>query len=335
MFAGAAADRVNRRTLLMIAFLTQTVLAFIMATLIATGSIQLLVIIPITFLMGCVSTFDTAARQALVVDIAGHEDAMASLSMSTVALRVMGVVGGGIAGWLIGYGTELPYYVMSLSYLTGFFMLLSIRGVAKREGSKRSVFGGVADTFRILRDNPNILALAILATLCEVFGWSYSVVLPVYARDILDVGSVGLGMLNSAQAIGGLAGAFFLASLGNFKYKGKLTLGIFLAFGLLLIAFSHTPWYFLSLALVVGIGAVMAGFNAMQHTLLQLNVGEEQRGKAMGIWLLSIGSMPLGSLIIGAVADAIGAPLAVLINGLAIIVIFIAMLIFAPSLRKM
>ncbi|MFC2034087.1 MFS transporter, partial [Chloroflexota bacterium] len=122
--------------------------------------------------------------------------------------------------------------------------------------------------------------------------------------------------------------------LGNYKRKGWLMLFIFLTFGIFLILFSQSSWYLASLILMSGIGIMATGFDTMQHTLLQLNVNEEQRGRAMGIWMICIGVTPFGSMIVGALATYFGVQLALSINGIAIIATFVIIALFVPRIRK-
>ena len=169
---------------------------------------------------------------------------------------------------------------------------------------------------------------------CEILGFSYMVILPVFARDVLQVGALGLGTFSTATSVGGLLAGLALASLGNYKHKGRLMLGIFLSFGVFLILFSQSPWYPVSLVLIMMVGAMAAGMDAMGHTILLLNVAEEQRGRAMGVWMTAIGFGPIGSITIGAVASVLGAPLAVTINGSLMLVAFFVLLFLTPRLRR-
>ncbi|MFC2033787.1 MFS transporter [Chloroflexota bacterium] len=336
LVAGAVADRVSRKLILITGFIIMMVCSLLMGILITTELLQLWHALLITFLMGIVMTFDTAARASFVIDIVGQEDAMSALSMNAVAMRIMGVVGGGIAGIVIEvYGLDWPFYIMVISYLIGTILLSLIRGVVRVGNPElQSVRENFIEGIKILGKNRIILILAIMAVVCEIFGFSFFVVLPIFARDILNTGAFGLGMLNSVNSVGGLVGVLILASLGNYKYKGRLILGIFLLFGIFLILFGQSPWYWSSLVLMGVVGMMAAGFDAMQHTMLQLNVEEEQRGRAMGIWMLSIGAMPLGSLMIGAVANVIGAQMAVTINGAVLIGLFLIVVAFVPRLRN-
>jgi MFS family permease len=198
----------------------------------------------------------------------------------------------------------------------------------------QSFWHNFIEVLKIIRNNRIVLTLAIMAIICEIFGFSFLALLPIFARDVLEAGALGLGWLNTTQSAGALIGALFLASLGNYTHKGRLILGIFLLFGTFLIVFSQSSWYPGSLLLMVVIGAMASSFDAMQHTLLQLNVLEEQRGRAMGIWMLSIGFGPIGFALTGTMSAYLSAQLAITINGLAIILAFFILLITVPRLSR-
>lgn len=336
MIAGAVADKVDRRKLLIGAFITLAVCAFTMGVLISKGWIELWHVLLLTFIIGSISTFDFVARQALVVDIVGTEDTMSAISMNAVAMRVMGVFGGAAAGMIIElFGVAWPFYIMAICYVLGIVIFLFIRGVVRRFSlEQQSIWGGFVEGLQIIRKNQIVLVLVVMAIVCEFFGFSHMVVLPIFARDILNVGAAGLGMLSAVQSGGALLAALALASLGNYKHKGRLILGFFLFFGVFLVLFAQSPWYLVSLLLMGMIGAMAAAFDAMQHTMLQLNVADEQRGRAMGAWQLSIGFGVAAYMLIGALATLLGAPLTLSIYGIAIVAVFIILAVFVPRLRR-
>ncbi len=336
VFAGAVADKIDRRKLLIFTFIMLAAYAFLMGILISKAWIQVSYILLITFIIGSIMTFNMTATQAFVVDIVGPEDAMSALSMNAAAMRITGIFGGAAAGWVIKLlGVDWCFYIMGISYLLGIILLLFIRGVVMKAAPKRqSIRANFMEGLQIIRTNQIVLTLMVISIICEVLGFSYQVVLPIFARDILKVGAVGLGMLITTQSVGALIGVLFLASLGDYKHKGRLILGIFLFFGVFLVLFSQSPWYLVSLFLIGVVGAVAAAFDTMQHTLLQLNVTDEQRGRAMGIWMLSIGFMSVGSIAIGAIAALIGAQLAISINGVVIIVAFVILSMSVSRLKR-
>jgi MFS family permease len=174
----------------------------------------------------------------------------------------------------------------------------------------------------------------MMSILCEVLGFSYQTLLPVFARDLLKAGASGLGTMTALRSVGGVVAVLILASLGKYRRKGRLILGIFLVFGVSLMLLAQSRWYPMSLIFCVSIGAMAAAFDSMQHTMLQINVPDKQRGRAMGIWLLSIGFGPLGSLATGALADLIGPRFALNLNGLLMVVAFMLLRWKAQKLQN-
>ncbi len=336
IIAGTIADKVDRRRLLVLTFILLAVCTFLLGLLTSKGVIQLWHIFLITFIMGSIQTFDITTRQAFVFDIVGPEEAMNAIAMNAAAMRFMGIFGGAVAGVVIElFGLAWCFYIIVIAYLLGIMALFYIRGaVRKTSSAQQSVWGNFVEGLKLLGKNQIVLILAVMAIICEILGFSYMVVLPIFARDILNVGVVGLGMLTASASIGGLLAALVLASLGNYKHKGWLILGIFLTFGVFLVLFSQSPWYLVSLIFVGIVGGMAVAMDTMEHTMLQLNVTDEQRGRAMGVWVLSIGFGPVGYVAIGAITTLIGAQLALSINGIAIVAIFFALVVFVPRLRR-
>ena len=334
--SGAVSDRIDRRILLIATCSMLALCSFLLGILTSSEDIPLWNYFLFAALMGSTIAFDMPSRQAFVFDIVGKGDAMSAISMNGVALRIMGVFGGLLAGVTIQYlGIYWCFYFMSIGYLIGLLAIVCIRGLKINTDSiNQSFWQNLAEVLKIIRNNRIILALAIMAIICEIFGFSFLALLPIFARDILKAGALGLGWLNTTQSAGALMGALFLASLGNYIHKGRLILGIFLLFGIFLIVFSQSSWYPGSLFLMVVIGAMASSFDAMQHTLLQLNVIEKQRGRAMGIWMLSIGFGPFGFALTGTMSAYLGAQLAITINGLAIIFAFFILLVTPHRLAR-
>jgi MFS family permease len=336
MLAGSVADKVDRKKLLIVTFFLCSACGFLLGYLIMQDWIQVWHVLIITFIWGSISTFDGPARQAFVVDIVGREGAMSGISINSVGRRVIDIFGGVTAGFIIDlFGIEWPFFLMAGSYIMAIGIIVFIRGVKQQVGAKeQTLWSNFVEGIQIVLKNKIVLALMVMAATCEMFGFSYSVLLPVFARDILDVGAVGLGMFSTARSIGGLVAGLTLASLGDFKYKGRLMLSLFFFFGVSLIIFAQSSSYLLSLFLIGVVGVTAAGHDAMQHILLQLNVTEEQRGRSMGLWQLSIGFGLLGSMTLGAIAEALGAPIAQSIFGVAMIIVFFILVLTIPKLSK-
>jgi len=336
MLAGAVADRVDRKRLQIVTLSLFAVCGFALGYLIQRDLVQLWHVLLITFIWSSIRAFDGPARQAFLVDLVGREGAMSGISLNAVGMRGIGIVAGAAAGVVIEvFGLEWPFYVITAVNVLAIVMTASIRDVEKRITSKaQSIWGNLVEGIHIVLENRVVLALMVMAATCEMFGFSHSALLPVFARDVLKVGAVGLGMFNTVLAVGGLVAGLALASLGDYKYKGKVILGIFLAFGVALIVFANSTIYPASLVILGVVGVTAAGHDAMQHILLQLNVSEDQRGRAMGIWQLSIGFGVLGSVTLGILAERLGAPLAQSIFGAVMVIIFCVLMLLVPRLRK-
>jgi MFS family permease len=267
----------------------------------------------------------------------GRVNAMNGISLNAVGMRGIGIVGGAMAGLLIDlFGKEWPFFVLAGLFIVSIILVSLIKGVESiREAQQLSIWRNLSDGVQIVMKNRVVLALMLMAATCEMFGFSFPVLVPVFARDILEVGAVGNGMLNAFRSGGGLLAGLALASLGDFKHKGKLLMAMFLIFGVGLILYANAPIYALALIFIGVVGISAAGHDAMSQILLQLNVDEEQRGRAMGIWQLSIGFGVVGSMTLGTLAEAYGAIFAQSLFGGVMMVIVCLMYVTVPRLKEL
>jgi MFS family permease len=336
LLAGTIADRLDRRRLLIGALLAKAALAVSMGLLVSRGSAELWHVLVFTFVTSSISTFVITARQALIVDIVGPEEAMSAISLSALAKRSMGVIGSAVSGILIALlDLYWLFYILAASLMLGCLVIPFIRAVPdSRQANSQSVRASFFEGLKVIRENHIVFTLVLMAILGEILGFSYQTLLPVFARDILNAGATGLGTMTALRSVGGVIAVVALASLGNYRGKGRLIHGIFLLFGISLVLLAQSRWFGLSLVICVSVGAMAAAFDSMQHTMLQLSVSGHQRGRAMGIWLLSIGFGPLGSLATGALADLIGPRIALSINGLLMVLAFLIFRLKAHKLRN-
>jgi len=336
VLAGSVVDRIDRKKLLVSVFCIRGFCALILGILVTADLVQLWHILLIALINGSAMVFSLPTHQTFAVDIVGSEGAMNAISINAVGMRVIGVFGGTVAGLIIRFfGIDWPFYIMTVSCVIGILIISQIRGV-ERTGTieQKSTWKTYIEGLKLVTTNQVVLMVMLMTVICEILGFSHMVVLPVFARDVLSVGALGLGMFSTAASIGGLTGGLTLAFLGNYKYKGRLYLGVFLSFGISLILFSQSQWFPVSLVFIALIGIMASGMDAVGHTILILSVPENQRGRAMGVWMMSIGFGPIGSITIGAVASALGAPTAVTINGSLIIFAFCILLFFVPRIRR-
>jgi len=287
--------------------------------------------------MGSVLAFTMPARHAYTYDIVGPAQALNGLALSGLSQRIGAMVGALVAGAIIAIaGIEVQYMAIAASYAlaAGVLVLTRHSGQAAIRVPE-SVGRNLVGSFRLLRDNRTLLILMGLAAITEVFGWTHQSLLPVFARDILGIGAVGLGVMGACRQGGGVIGLLLLAGLGDYRHKGLLMFIVAGAFGAGLMSFSIGGSVVAFAIILVVANACASVADTLYKTLMQSNVTNEQRGRAMGSWVLSIGAAPVGHLGVGALAGALGAPGALLVNGSILLGISILAALGLPGIRRL
>ena len=334
--AGTIADRADRRRqLLMVAGGAFSLMA-LLGWLVGAGTIRIWQVIAMSFAAGCVQVFDTPARQALVLDTTSRAAAPNAMALNALAARLSGALGALGAGALIPLiGVAHCYFVIAVGYALMAALLTALR---VPQGSRVPVihppFGrALRDAARLITVVPAVRTLIISGIACEVFAFSYGSALPVVARDVLRAGPEGLGTLNAAVSIGGTVALLLLSMLAGRVRREPLIGVIFVTYGLSLMVLASTHDLRIAAAILVVTGICAGSFDVLQQTLIQMAVPEEQRGRAVGIWVLGVGSAPVGNLEMGALIATLGAPSALLINGALAVASAATLLVRSPGYR--
>ncbi len=186
------------------------------------------------------------------------------------------------------------------------------------------MFRQLSEGLGYIRSDRAIWGILLLIAVPSIAARPYTQMMPVFARDILGLGATGFGVLMAASGIGALAGALVVASLGSFSRRGWLLVLVTIALGVSLLAFSQSTWIVASLALVVIVGGTSTLMMSLANTLLQGIVPDAMRGRVMSVYtLIAGGLMPLGSMLLGSLGEAIGVPLAVGLGGVVTIAVAI------------
>jgi MFS family permease len=260
---------------------------------------------------GVAMGFDMPARQAFTVEMASREDLLNAISLNSSIVNGARVVGPSIAGFLIGtVGVAMCFFFNGLSYVAVIIGLLMMRlprfERAQFSGSAtQHAWNGVVYSIR----HPRVRRILLLFLAIGIFGWSYAVIMPAFARDVLGRGANGYGLLMSASGTGALVGALLVATYGHLFVPRKLALGGVWLFSVALLLFSFSRNFYVTLTLLFVAGFGMLLFFSTSNTVLQTIVPDEMRGRVMGVWSLVFGAMiPLGSLEAGALAHWLGTP---------------------------
>ncbi|MDA0263237.1 MAG: MFS transporter [Chloroflexi bacterium] len=337
ILSGAIADWMERRLFLLFSALAGTGVSAVMAVILLAGDPNVWAVIALVAAAGCVFAFTLTTRQAYTYDIVGPEHALNGLSLNQMSMQAGGIAGAVISGALIqSVGPGWQYLAVGGSYLGSAAVLLVIGQSARAlQPNREPVLRNLAGYIRFLSQNRVILVLMCLASLTEVLGFTHMTLLPVFAKEVLEVGPVGLGYLTAVRQAGGLLGLALLANLRDYRRKGLLMFIVAGAFGVGLMAFSVSSALVFFIVVLAAVNACAMSVDTLYKTLMQANVPNEQRGRAMGSWVVSIGVAPVGHLGVGALASALGAPGALLINGAVLTGISIAAALKLPKIRRL
>jgi MFS family permease len=321
--AGFAADRWNRRRILLVTQSLALVQALALSALAFTGTLTVGHIIPLSVFMGLINAVDMPVRQAFVVEmIERREELGNAIALNSSLFNGARLIGPSVAGLVVASaGEEICFLINALSFIAVIAALLSMKLRPRAPATAASgVFESVREGFSYAFRFPPIRKVLVMLALVSLFGIPFIVLMPVIARDLLGGGADTLGFLMGAAGLGALCGAVTLASRKGIRGLGRwipLAASIFGA-GLVAVSFSRTLWVSLLLVAVAGFGMMVQ--TASSNTLMQSAADDDKRGRVMSLYAMSlVGLAPLGSLILGSLAGKIGAPNTLLVSGVACI----------------
>ena len=335
-FAGAVADRFDRRIVLGAAALGKSSVMILLAISVFFVDDVVWLMIPLVAMVGALTSFEMPSAQAMAVDIVGADQATNAIATQSAGSRAVGIIGGITGGVLLGAaGGPAVFITAAVVFGAGALVVATIGALPRPETAdiRRSVIGNTVDGLKAMTGIPTVRTLLILAIFIEILAFSYMSVLPVVAKERLEVGEVGLGVLSAMTGVGGLAGSIWLVMMSQYKSRGKLLLGAGFLYGVGILAFSGSGWFVLSMFIIVGIGFMASLFDALQWTLLQINVPNAMRGRAVSGWVFAIGFGWIGHLELGVVSESLGVQWALAINGVGVMIVIIVALLVAPRLR--
>jgi predicted MFS family arabinose efflux permease len=338
LYGGMIADRISRRKLILITQTSMMVLAFILAFLAFTNLVQPWHIVVLAFCLGTANAFDAPARQSFVVELVDREDLTNAIALNSTIFNIGTVVGPAFAGLIYAWlGPAWCFTINGISFLAVIFALVLMRIKPQMKAIVKTtlvknLLAGVQYAF----GDKDIRVLLINLAVISVFGFSLMTLMPAWATDILGGDVKTNGLLLSARGVGSLIGALMIAYLGSRNMRGKIWSVGNLVMPLALLGFSLVRLIPVSLAMLVVLGWSLMSVVNVSNALVQSHVPDELRGRVMGVYILVFqGGMPIGSLFAGAVASALGAPTAVMINAFIILVVTGTLFFIRPRMRQL
>jgi len=334
IWGGSLADRYPKRSILVVTQTAQMICAFLLAAGVWAGFATPSFIIVIAALNGLAMGFDMPARQAFTVEMTSREDLLNAISLNSSIVNGARIIGPSVAGLLIGaFGVAMCFFLNGVTFIA-VIAGLSMMRLPRFERPAHAVSAGEhawnGIVYSIKHQRVRTILLLFLAV--GVFGWSYTVLMPAFARDVLNRGANGYGILMSASGTGAFIGALVVATYGHLFTPRRLALGGVWLFSIALFALSLSRSFYFAMAFLFVAGFGMLLFFSTSNTVLQTIVPDEMRGRVMGVWSLVFGAMiPLGSLEAGAVAHWLGTPFAL---GLGAIICAASALVTLFAIRR-
>jgi MFS family permease len=359
--AGALADRYDRKVQLIVVLTVDVVSHALMAALIFSGLVEPWHVYATGAVTSIASVFQQPARQSMVANVVDRRRLTNAIGLDSMVFNVSRSTGPALAGALIALaGTGAAYLAQAVFYVLATLFTLQLRplksvrrsdsarapapgasdeaagrGAPRTEGPPRghSLLRGTLEGWRYVVTNETLWTAMLVMMLTSLLVMPFTTLLPVFARDILDAGARGQGILLSAMGVGALGSAITIATLGERLSRGVLMLGGAAVYGVTVVAFAASGWFPLSVALMALAGACNVACNALVRTVLQGYSPREMGGRVLGAFQQGMTLNTVGGLTAGALASVWGAPWAVGVMAALCTLGAIAMYLAIPSAR--
>lgn len=308
-WAGVLSDRVEKRALLLWTRALMALSSLAIAGLIALDVIQVWHLAVYSLFRGVLFAVLMPAQNAYLAELVGRETLLNAVSLNSVGMGLAGIFSASLAGFLIEFvGAEAVYFGITLFYVLVLLMMLKLPLTGTTDPGSNSVWTDIVDGAKYIRVCPSMVPLLALVFLRGFFTMPYHTLMPKYAQDVMGLDASGLGILVAAPGAGSLISSLAMASLGDYRGKGKLLLGSGAILGLALVLFANTEIFLFVLLLLAIVGATSNICMVTNRTLLQENCEPAYLGRVMSAYMMMFGLTQLGTIPIGGFADRFGVP---------------------------
>ena len=312
LFGGVFADRLPKRRMLMATQSVALVQALLLGLLVWTGSVELWHVYVLALLLGIVNAFDGPVRQSFVVELVGREQLVNAVALNSTIFNMARIAGPAVAGVTIALvGMSSAFFLNAASFVAvlGAYALMRPAELLTpvRRVAQGNVLAQIAEGLRYAVRTPSVLFLFMLLAPIGMFGFNFTVVIPLVAEFVLHTGPERFGLLTSFMGAGSLVAALSLAATGRASLRVLIAASVM--FSVVLGAMAVSRSFALTAALLALLGACALVFSTTINTSLQLAVPDELRGRVMSIFfLLLAGSTPIGGYLTGQMAESLGVP---------------------------
>jgi MFS family permease len=333
LFAGVAADRLDRKKLLIWSQVVMLVLALILAYMTQTNTINIPSIILLSIGFGLMTAVMFPAWQAFLSDIVPKKDLMNAIALNSAQFHMARLVGPAIAGLVLAaWGAAANFYINAFSFIAVIMAMLAIRPELHPKTPEFSVMSHLKEGFAYVRGKSVIRNLLLSVGLITLFGMPYATLMPVYVKNVLHLGATSFGFLLAANGAGALTGALLVGALAPHVKRETLIRAGATAFGVALVLLGLVRHVALAVPVLVLCGGAFLVTNSAINTSLQSLTPRRLRGRVMSMFVLMfMGIMPFAGLVFGAVAEFTGVAYAIAIGGGVTVLVGLT-LTFLPAL---
>lgn len=338
-FAGVLVDRMDRRRLLVAGNLAQAVFALTLAVLATTGLVEYWHVLVLAFLGGIALTIQMPSAQAVLSSIVDRTAIGNAVALNSAQYNLLRIAAPGVAGLFIAAGSlELGFWVYAIAMLIAASInaSLSVPRVRPVGIVRPALVTELKDGIRHVASNRVLATIVLLPGVPALFVLNYVTFFPIYARDILGIGAAGYGLLTGAIGVGAVIGAMSIAKFRPSGGSGRLVVGGLAIVAVALTTFALSRSLPLSMLALAFLGMFQVSFYSTTNTLIQVLVPSRLRGRVLSLYLLtSIGLIPIGNLIAGAIAEQVGVELVLAGGGLITLTIAVVVALAQPEVARL
>lgn len=337
LFGGVLADRAQKRSVLLATQTCMGILSLITAVLVHTGVVEIWHLFVIGLGQGTIFAFNMPSRQAIIPELVGPAKLMNAIALNNAGMNLSRILGPAFAGILISVpfvGMTGTFYFMTALYGLAVWSLFLLPAGKVSTRARLPMAQELKSGFVYIGKNQTLMVLIGLAFVPILFGMPFQMLMPVFQKDVLHVGSLGLGLLYAAVGVGALIGSLVIASFSDMQGRGRVQAVMGIGFGLALIWFALSGSFVMALISVAVLGLVSSSYMSLNNSMIMEHTNEQYYGRVMSVFMMTFALMPLSAMPMGVLADSIGAPMTIAMAGIIVTVFVAAMVVLVPAYRR-
>lgn len=341
---GFMADRLQKKTVVQLSQVAAGLVTLWVTIMLFTGALgpehpnSWWIIVASAALQGLVMGIQMPSRQAIISELVSEKHLMNAISINNLGMNVFRLLSPALAGFLIdAFDFYVVYAVMTAMYVVAVISMAFVpktTGPKKVQGSSSSSLSEVMDAWRYVRNEKAMFMVLMFTVLATVLGMPYAQLLPMFTSGIFNMGATGQGILISISGAGAIVGSLVIANLPN-RHRGKVMLVFGLIMSTALLGFAFSRWWYLSLFLIIFVGAGNTGQMALGNSLIQYYADPGYRGRVLSFYMMGFGFGSLGAFFAGILAEAVGVQWAVGSMAAVLLGITIMMMLASPRVKQM